>query len=70
MTREPPSLEHSKARMVVDDDDDLVAKAAPDLLAALKIALLAPGIHTTCQETGEPFSSTIKAAIAKAEGRA
>lgn len=44
--------------------------AAPDLLAALKTALRAPGIHTTDQETGETFSSVIEAAIQKADGRA
>jgi len=47
-----------------------LVREAPELFAALKVALRAPGIHTTDQETGETFSSVIEAAIAKAEGRA
>lgn len=44
----------------------ILAVAAPELLAALHVALRAPGIHTTDQETGETFADVISAAIAKA----
>lgn len=45
-------------------------RAADDMLAALRVALRAPGIHTTDQDTGETFAETIRAAIAKAKGQA
>ncbi len=36
------------------------------LVAALRVALRAPGIWDTDQQTGQPFGDTIKAALAAA----
>jgi hypothetical protein len=70
MTREPPALEHSKARMVVDDDDDLVAKAAPDLLVAAKNALRVFSLLDKAGVKEMEAVYLLTNAIAKAEGRA
>lgn len=63
---------HSKtANPVVDSEHEAnchLMAAAPDLLAALRVALRAPGIHTTDQVTGETFAYVIGAAIDKATG--
>jgi formylmethanofuran dehydrogenase subunit B len=41
-----------------------------ELIAALRCAMRAPGIHTTDQVNGVPFSTVIETAIANAEGGA